>query len=65
PALGTSMRWRVLALAAMLVCLFVIATSDPTLLALSAAVVFLTCPLYPFVMRSRARLEASRAGQAS
>jgi arginine:agmatine antiporter len=65
PALASSLRWRALALAAMLVCLFVIATSDPTLLALSAAVVFLTCPLYPFVMRSRARLEASRAGQAS
>ncbi len=40
------LRYRPVALAAMLFCLVVIVRSDAALLALSAVVVFLTCPLY-------------------
>ncbi len=51
--------YRGIALAAMAVCVFVIATSDVTLLALSAAIVFLTVPLYPFVTEAAARTSES------
>ena len=43
-------RYRLIAFLAMLFCLGVIARSDTQLLALSAIVVFLTIPLYPFFM---------------
>jgi arginine:agmatine antiporter len=50
PQAQTELRaWRPVACAAMLFCLIVIVRSDVPLLALSAAVVFVTCPLYPFV----------------
>jgi arginine:agmatine antiporter len=45
-------RYRWIALAAMAVCMFVIAASDATLLALSAAMVLVTVPLYPVVARA-------------
>jgi arginine:agmatine antiporter len=41
-------RYQPLALAAMLFCLLMIVRSDVSLLALSAVIVFLTYPLYPF-----------------
>ncbi len=47
----TAVRYRAIALLAMLFCFGVIAMSDTQLLALSAVVVFLTLPLYPFFMR--------------
>ena len=50
-------RYRPVAFAAMLFCLGVIVRSDAPLLALSAIVVFLTCPVYPFVVQKEARAE--------
>ena len=51
--------YRLIALLAMLFCLGVIAQSDTQLLALSAIVVFLTLPLYPFFMGPAAPPRAS------
>ncbi len=48
---AAAVRYRWIALLAMLFCLGVIARSDAELLAMSAVVVFLTFPLYPFFMR--------------
>jgi arginine:agmatine antiporter len=48
------LRYQPLALIAMLFCLALIIRSDTTLLALAAITVFLTYPLYPFVIRARA-----------
>jgi arginine:agmatine antiporter len=44
-------RYQPLALAAMVFCLILIVRSDAKLLALAAIVVFLTYPLYPFVLQ--------------
>jgi amino acid transporter len=52
PDSPSATRYRWIALAAMAVCMFVIATSDVTLLALSAAMVLVTVPLYPFVTQA-------------
>jgi arginine:agmatine antiporter len=52
PDSASATRYRWIALAAMAFCMFVIATSDVTLLALSAAIVLFTVPLYPFVTRA-------------
>jgi arginine:agmatine antiporter len=52
----SALRYRWISAFAMLFCLGVIALSDTELLALSAVVVFLTLPLYPFFMRSAARV---------
>ena len=53
---GTSaIRYRWIAALAMLFCLGVIAQSDIYLLAISAIVVFLTIPLYPFFKRTTPR----------
>src|SRR5262249_17980822 len=52
---AAALRYRWIALCAMLFCLGVIALSDTGLLAISAIVVFLTFPLYPFFMRSAPR----------
>jgi arginine:agmatine antiporter len=54
PASTSATRYRAVATAAMVFCSFVIATSVVTLLALSAAIVFLTVPFYPFVMKEAA-----------
>ena len=48
-------RYRWIAALAMLFCLGVIAQSDIYLLAISAIVVFLTIPLYPFFKRPTPR----------
>jgi arginine:agmatine antiporter len=53
---AAALRYRWIALFAMLFCLGVIALSDTGLLAVSAIVVFLTFPLYPFFMRPAARV---------
>ncbi len=51
-------RYRVIAFAAMSFCLWVIAESDATLLALSAAAIFFTVPFYPLVVRPARRAGA-------
>jgi arginine:agmatine antiporter len=48
---AAAVRYRWTAMLAMLFCLGVIAQSDAELLAISAVVVFITFPLYPFFMR--------------
>ncbi|GAC1632930.1 MAG: arginine/agmatine antiporter [Nevskia sp.] len=48
-------RYRAIALAAMVFCLWVIAESDTALLALSAAAIFFTVPAYPLLIRSLRR----------
>jgi arginine:agmatine antiporter len=51
-------RYQPLALVAMLFCLVLIIRSDPGLLALAAITVFLTYPLYPFVIKRAQRQQA-------
>jgi arginine:agmatine antiporter len=52
------LRYQPLALIAMLFCLALIIRSDTTLLALAAITVFLTYPLYPFVIKRAQRQRA-------
>jgi arginine:agmatine antiporter len=56
-------RYRALAAAAMIFCSFVIVTSDVALLALSATIVFLTVPLYPFVMKAASQRPPQRGAR--
>ena len=51
-------RYQPLALVAMLFCMLLIIRSDATLLALAAITVFLTYPLYPFVLKRAPRERA-------
>lgn len=51
-------RYQPLALVAMLFCMVLIIRSDATLLALAAITVFLTYPLYPFVLKRASRERA-------
>jgi len=62
-AAAGALRYRALAAAAMIFCSFVIVTSDVVLLALSAAIVFLTVPLYPFVMNAAAHSRRERGAR--
>ena len=52
PESGSGLRYRAIALAAMAICVLVIATSDVSLLALSAVIGILTVPLYPLVTKT-------------